>query len=94
MQHGDPLPAAENEVDQLVAAVQKMDLKYVVMTSVTRDDLPDGGAGIFADCINKLRRAQPDCKIEVLIPDFQGNSLRWKKLLKLIPMSSITIWKL
>ena len=73
VQHGEPLPIAENEADQLIEAVQKMDLKYVVVTSVTRDDLPDGGAGIFAECINKLRHTQPKCKIEVLIPDFQGN---------------------
>ncbi len=73
VQHGVPLPIVENEVDQLIAAVQKMDLKYIVITSVTRDDLPDGGAGIFAECINQLRHAQADCKIEVLIPDFQGN---------------------
>lgn len=73
VQHGEPLPIAFNEVDQLIVAVQKMDLKYVVVTSVTRDDLPDGGAGIFADCIVKLRQARADCKTEVLIPDFQGN---------------------
>jgi lipoyl synthase len=73
VQHGEPLPVAENEADQLIAAVQKMDLKYVVVTSVTRDDLSDGGAGIFAACINKLRQAQPNCRIEVLIPDFQGH---------------------
>ena len=70
---GMPLPVAENELDRLIAAVQKMDLKYVVVTSVTRDDLPDGGAGFFADCISKLRQARPDCRIEVLIPDFQGS---------------------
>ena len=73
VQQGMPLPVAENELDRLIAAVQKMNLKYVVVTSVTRDDLPDGGAGFFADCISKLRQARPDCRIEVLIPDFQGS---------------------
>jgi lipoic acid synthetase len=73
VQHGAPLPVDGKEVDQLIAAVQKMDLKYIVVTSVTRDDLPDGGAGVFAGCISELRRALPGCKIEVLIPDFQGS---------------------
>jgi lipoyl synthase len=73
VQHGTPLPPVENEVDQLIAAVKKMKLKYIVITSVTRDDLPDGGAGVFARCISGLRRNLPDCKMEVLIPDFQGS---------------------
>lgn len=81
VRHGDPLPIAENEVAHLIAAVQKMDLKYIVITSVTRDDLPDGGAGIFVDCINKLRQVQPECKIEVLIPDFQGNRPALEKII-------------
>jgi lipoyl synthase len=72
VQHGEPSPADDKEADNLLAAVRKMDLKYIVITSVTRDDLPDGGAGIFADCIHKLREGRPECKIEVLIPDFQG----------------------
>lgn len=73
VQHGTPLPARENETDRLITAVKEMKLKYVVVTSVTRDDLPDGGAGIFARCISELRLHLPECKIEVLIPDFQGN---------------------
>jgi lipoic acid synthetase len=73
VQQGAPLPLAENEVNQLVAAVKKMALKYIVITSVTRDDLPDGGAGVFAHCIAELRLNLTECKIEVLIPDFQGN---------------------
>ncbi|NTW78262.1 MAG: lipoyl synthase [Syntrophaceae bacterium] len=85
VQHGSPLPVDEREADQLVAAVQEMNLKYVVITSVTRDDLPDGGAGIFADCINKLRRAQPECKIEVLIPDFQGSLSALEKVIEAHP---------
>ena len=49
-----------------------MALRYVVVTSVDRDDLPDGGAGIFALTIERIRAHQPDCRIEVLVPDFQG----------------------
>lgn len=73
VRHGKPLPVAENEVENLIAAVKKMALQYIVITSVTRDDLPDGGASVFARCIGELRRAVPGCRIEVLIPDFQGD---------------------
>ena len=85
VQHGDPLPVDEKEVDQLVAAVREMNLKYIVVTSVTRDDRPDGGAVIFAHCINKLRRAQPGCRIEVLIPDFQGSTSALEKVIEAHP---------
>ena len=72
--HGMPRKVDENEMDHLIDAVRQMNLNYVVMTSVTRDDLPAGGAEIFADGIIRLRREIPDCRIEVLIPDFQGHS--------------------
>lgn len=85
VQHGTPLPVEEREEDQLIAAVQEMNLKYIVVTSVTRDDLPDGGAGIFAGCINKLRRARPDCRIEVLIPDFHGDQAALEKVVEARP---------
>jgi lipoic acid synthetase len=81
MLHGNPQPIDENEIDHLITAVQKMDLKYVVITSVTRDDLPDGGSLIFADCISQLHKALPACKIEVLIPDFQGNQTALEKVI-------------
>ncbi len=85
VQHGAPLPVDEKEVDQLIAAVQEMKLKYIVITSVTRDDLSDGGAVIFADCIKRLRVARPECKIEVLIPDFQGNVSALEKVIEAHP---------
>ena len=72
--HGLPLPPDESEAARLVEAVSKMQLHYVVITSVTRDDLPDGGARLFGECIRLLRAKQPDCKVEVLIPDFGGNA--------------------
>ena len=71
--HGRPQPPDERETEHLIAAVKRLGLRYVVITSVTRDDLQDGGAGAFADAICCLRREIPECKIEVLIPDFQGN---------------------
>ena len=70
--HGKPLPLDENEPYQLAEAVQKMALKYVVITSVNRDDLRDGGAGHFADCIKEIRAKTPQTKIEILVPDFRG----------------------
>jgi len=71
---GVPQKIDRGEIHHLIAAVLQMSLKYVVMTSVTRDDLPDGGARMFADCVLQLRSAVPGCKIEVLIPDFQGKA--------------------
>jgi lipoic acid synthetase len=85
MLHGNANPIDESEIDHLITAVQKMDLKYVVVTSVTRDDLPDGGAQAFADCIGALRKAVPECKIEVLIPDFQGQSSALEKVIAAKP---------
>jgi lipoic acid synthetase len=70
--HGKPLPLDVNEPHQLAEAVQKMALKYVVITSVNRDDLRDGGAGHFADCIKEIRVQTPQTKIEILVPDFRG----------------------
>ncbi len=75
----------EQEINHLIDAVQKISLKYVVITSVTRDDLPDGGAQVFADCIGDLRKAVPECKIEVLIPDFQGQSSALEKVIAAKP---------
>jgi lipoic acid synthetase len=83
--HGIPTPVDEQEIHRLIAAAQKMNLNYVVITSVTRDDLPDGGAQTFADCIGDLRKAVPECKIEVLIPDFQGCPSALEKVLKARP---------
>jgi lipoic acid synthetase len=70
---GKPGGVDEEEPERLVEAVKKIGLSYVVITSVTRDDLPDGGAGIFARCITLLKQQIPDGGIEVLIPDFGGN---------------------
>lgn len=68
-----PLPLDPKEPERIAKTVKKLGLNYVVITSVTRDDLPDGGASQFAKVIKKIRSEDPDIKIEVLIPDFQGN---------------------
>jgi len=70
--HGKPQPLDTEEPRQLAEAIHEMGLKYVVITSVDRDDLRDGGAGHFADCIAAVRALTPRTTIEVLVPDFRG----------------------
>ncbi len=70
--HGKPLPPDADEPEKLARSIAAMQLKYVVITSVDRDDLRDGGAQHFADCIAKVRELSPGTKIEVLVPDFRG----------------------
>jgi lipoic acid synthetase len=70
--HGKPLPPDANEPEQLARTIAAMKLKYVVITSVDRDDLRDGGAGHFAACIARIRELSPATRIEVLVPDFRG----------------------
>ena len=69
---GKPLSLDPLEAYKLSKVVEKMNLKYVVITSVNRDDLVNGGAEVFADCVHQIRKRLPKCKIEVLIPDFEG----------------------
>src|SRR6059036_1457900 len=71
--HGTPATLDEDEPGRLATAVARMGLRHVVITSVDRDDLPNGGAEIFADCIAEIRRCTPDTSVEVLIPDFKGS---------------------
>jgi len=68
-----PEPLDEFEPQHVAKAVKALSLKYAVITSVTRDDLPDGGAGHFAKCILEIRKLSPDVKIEILTPDFKGD---------------------
>jgi lipoic acid synthetase len=70
--HGKPLPPDADEPANLARTIAAMRLKYVVITSVDRDDLRDGGAQHFADCIRAVREASPQTKIEILTPDFRG----------------------
>lgn len=72
MAHGRPLPPSAEEPEKLALTIKDMGLKYVVVTSVDRDDLRDGGAQHFADCITAIRRESPNIKVEVLVPDFRG----------------------
>ena len=70
--HGKPKPLYEDEPRELAEAIAEMGLRYVVITSVDRDDLKDSGAQHFANCISETRRLNPDIQIEVLVPDFRG----------------------
>lgn len=70
--HGRPNPLDDNEPRELAEAVAEMGLKYVVVTSVDRDDLRDGGAAHFAECIRQMRQRSPSLNIEILVPDFRG----------------------
>jgi lipoic acid synthetase len=70
--HGKPLPPDVNEPENLARTIAQMKLKYVVITSVDRDDLKDGGAQHFVDCIQAVRAQSPNIKIEILVPDFRG----------------------
>jgi lipoic acid synthetase len=68
---GKPKPVDSTEPARIAELAKKLDLRYLVITSVDRDDLPDGGAGHFRDCINEVRRQCPDVKFEILTPDFR-----------------------
>ena len=70
--NGKPEPPDATEPTRLAQMAKKMKLKYLVITSVDRDDLPDGGASHFRDCINTVRRNCPDMKFEILVPDFRN----------------------
>jgi lipoic acid synthetase len=71
--HGAPRTLDPDEPDRLARAVETMALAYVVVTSVDRDDLTDFGAGVFAATVRAIKARRPECRVEVLIPDFQGN---------------------
>jgi lipoic acid synthetase len=82
---GKPLPPDPDEPLSVAEAASKLELKYVIITSVTRDDLEDGGACVFAETIKRTREINRDCGIEVLIPDFGGNWEALKRVTKAQP---------
>ena len=79
--HGKPLPPDLNEPENLARTIAQMKLKYVVITSVDRDDLRDGGAQHFVDCIRAVRQQSPEIRIEILVPDFRGRLDRAMEIL-------------
>ena len=82
---GTPGPLDLEEPGRLADSVERLGLKYTVITSVNRDELPDGGAFIFAQCITQIHRRIPDCKVEVLIPDFCGDRKALETVMEAAP---------
>ena len=80
-----PEPLDLSEPKHIAEAVKDLGLKYAVITSVTRDDLPDGGAEHFANCIYEIRKISPDTQIEILTPDFNGNTKSLDIIIKAKP---------
>jgi lipoyl synthase len=83
--HGAPHPPDDHEPVKVASAIHALDLAYVVVTSVDRDDLADFGAGHFARTITETRKRIPQCRLEVLIPDFQGDEAALKIVLDAAP---------
>ncbi len=83
--HGKPLAPDINEPENLGCTIAAMGLKYVVITSVDRDDLRDGGAQHFVDCIRSVRAHSPNIKVEILVPDFRGRLDRAIETLTIAP---------
>ncbi|TMM46901.1 lipoyl synthase [Colwellia ponticola] len=83
--HGRPLPPNPDEPKKLADSLKDMGLKYVVITSVDRDDLRDGGAQQFADCVKELAEQAPNTKVEILVPDFRGRMDRALEILNQHP---------
>jgi lipoic acid synthetase len=83
--HGRPDPLDVNEPTNLARTIAALKLKYVVITSVDRDDLRDGGAGHFVECIRQVREQSPATRIEILVPDFRGRDDRALEILKAAP---------
>ena len=83
--HGKPLPLDPDEPRKVAETVQDMRLKYVVITSVDRDDLPDRGAAHFAATVREIKALNPECKLEILVPDFRGRVEQAVAILKQNP---------
>lgn len=85
VEHGPLSPPDPGEPARVAEAASRLGLRYVVVTSVTRDDLEDGGASFFTDTIRQIRNKIPDAQIEVLIPDFQGQGESLRKVVEARP---------
>jgi lipoic acid synthetase len=83
--HGMPTTLDEEEPYRVAEAVERMRLEHVVVTSVNRDELPDGGAGIYATLVREVHRRVPGCSVEVLIPDFKGDEEALRKVVEAKP---------
>ncbi len=88
--HGRPLAVDTEEPKKLALSLKDMALKYVVITSVDRDDLRDGGAQQFADCVKEINEQAPNTKIEILVPDFRG---RMERALEILNKNPLNVFK-
>ena len=84
--HGRPNPPDESEPENLARTIRDMKLRYVVITSVDRDDLRDGGAGHYVRCLSHIRELSPEIKLEILVPDFRGKG-RMERALEILATS-------
>ena len=84
--HGRPKPPDESEPESLARTIRDMKLRYVVITSVDRDDLRDGGAGHYVQCLSRIRELSPNIKLEILVPDFRGKG-RMERALEILQTS-------
>jgi len=84
--HGRPNPPDEKEPENLARTIRDMKLRYVVITSVDRDDLRDGGAEHYVQCLSRIRELSPDIKLEILVPDFRGKG-RLERALEILETS-------
>jgi lipoyl synthase len=82
---GKPLPADKSEPEKIAQSVKHLNLKHVVITSVDRDDLPDGGAAIWAETVRKVKELNPGITIETLVPDFGGNAIQLQQVIDSAP---------
>lgn len=85
VKHGKPIALNQNEPKDVAESVKELGLKYVVVTSVTRDDLEDGGASVFFNTVNEIKKLNQNCRVEVLIPDFKGKMGSLKEIIKAKP---------
>jgi len=85
VKHGTPISLSPTEPKDVAESVKELGLKYVVITSVTRDDLDDGGASVFYKTVNEVKKLNQNCKVEVLIPDFKGRIESLKEVINSKP---------
>lgn len=82
---GKPFPVDKSEPEKIAQSIKHLNLKHVVITSVDRDDLPDGGAAIWAETVRKVKELNPGITIETLVPDFGGNAIQLQQVVESAP---------
>ena len=83
--HGKPKPPELSEIDKITSSIEKLNLRFVVLTSPNRDDLPDGGAAHYAQTVRRIKEAHPHVRVEVLIPDFKGKATDLATVMAAVP---------